>query len=582
MVAALGFAAVCSLVVGPPAHGATALEVLQLRLQPCPAYRVAQSRDHSPGEIQAAKDGTFAMTYAGPAVLIVPVDWDMDPYENRNWVHFLHGFRWLDQLLYAYVHDGDLDALAQARDLALDWIAANPLPAGDPGQAWGGKTVGDRAGYLAFVTRAAACRGLLSDPQASTLIDSLRTHGVALTDPDRYHPTNHGMFDDLGLALAGEYLGFLPEGGGWVARARERFSETLESRLDPDQGVWLEHSSAYQFVLIRLVERFAGMFGTAPLAADLARMREAAGWFVMPDGRMAPVGDSGSGRPEPWAIEEGADDAGLRLMKHAGLAMVKHGNGYLIVTAGFHNHTHKHEDDLGFHLYDRGRDVISDSGNYTYNHDKWRSFAISHRAHSVLSVSDQRFQIWKKDAVYGSGLRAGGKGAGWYAIEGRNPMLRRVGVKHRRVFLYRPGRALLVVDIVRSRRGQTYDRGFQLAPELRSSRRGKRLGLRAESFQGALIAADKRTRRSLVEGRRTPPEGWSFPRGGTRIARTTANYRTRGANVNLVAAIGLDGAVRARVLRVTRRSLAVAVRGIGRRSVLRVSRRGSRLFVRRG
>ena len=161
-------------------------------------------------------------------------------------------------------------------------------------------------------------------------------------------------------------------------------------------------------------------------------------------------------------------------------------------------------------------------------------------------------------------------------------MLRRRGVRHRRVFLYRPGRALLVIDIMRSRRGHTYNRRFQLASELRSSRHGKRLGLRAGGFHGALIASDKRTGLSLAKGRMTPPEGWSFPRGGARIARTTAEYRTRGASVDLVAAIGLNGAVRARVLRVNRRSVAVAVRGLGRRSVLWASRRGDRLFVSRG
>ena len=199
--------------------------------QPCPAYRVLLAREHSPEAVQAAKSGQFDISYSGPAMLVPPVDWTMDPYDNTTWVHNLHGLRWLDQLLYAYVHDGDLEALEQARDLVLDWIAANPLPAGDPGPAWASKVVGDRAGYLGFVTRAAACRNLLSDAQASVLIDSLRAHAAALADPVRYHANNHGMFDDLGLALVSDHMGFLPEAGGWFAFAHDRFRETLSSRL---------------------------------------------------------------------------------------------------------------------------------------------------------------------------------------------------------------------------------------------------------------------------------------------------------------------------------------------------------------
>jgi hypothetical protein len=538
------------------------------------------ARDHSPEVVQAAKSGQFDISYSGPAMLVPPVDWTMDPYDNTTWVHNLHGLRWLDQLLYAYVRDGDLEALGQARDLALDWVAANPLPAGDTGPAWASKVVGDRAGYLGFVTRAAACRNLLSDAQASALIDALRAHGDALADPARYHANNHGMFDDMGLALVSDHMGFLPEAGGWFAFAYDRFRETLSSRLG-SEGVWLEHSSGYQFSIIRLVERFAGFFGTAALIGDLARMREAAGWFVLPDGRMAPVGDSGSVPADPWAVEEGADDAGLHLMKDSGFAVVKDGGSYLIVTAGFHNHTHKHADDLGFHLYDRGRDVITDSGNYTYDVDEWRSYATSVRAHSVLSVGRGTFPIYVEDEVYGSGIRAGGRGAGWYAIEGRNPMLRRHGVGHRRVFLYRPGKALLVVDIVRSESRHVYTRRFQIAPHLRARRRPGRLSLRARGFSGGLTSSGGRAGLSLAAGRENPPAGWSFPRGGVRVPRTTAAYVVRAAGADLVAAVGLDGEVRARLLQAKGRSLSVRVRGAGLRTKLSVKRRGGRLVVRR-
>ena len=72
--------------------------------------------------------------------------------------------------------------------------------------------------------------------------------------------------------------------------------------------------------------------------------------------------------------------------------------------------------------------------------------------------------------AYGSGLIAAGEGEGWYAIEGRNRLLEGQGVDHQRLFLYRPGTALVIVDHVRSDVAHTYTRYLQLHPDDRARR----------------------------------------------------------------------------------------------------------------
>ncbi len=541
------------------------------------------SRSWSPSQVAAAQGGDFEVREGKPAHLVPPVDWTQDPYGDRSWVHYLHGFRWLDELLYAYVHDGDVQALAQARDLLLDWIASNPLPSGEPEQSWTDKTVGDRSGYLGFVTRAAACRGLLSDAQASTLLDSLRQHATVLADPERYEANNHGLFVDFGLALIGDYLRFLPDGQADLALARSRFRSTFAGRLEESEGMWLEHSTGYQFIVLRLVEDFAALFDPGTYDAELAGMRDAAGWLVTPGGDQVGYGDSKQGRAPDWARERAAGDEGLRLMPRSGLAAVNDGGGYLLVTAGFHNRTHKHADDLGFDLYDRGRDLVTDSGNLNYNLDKWRAFSRSVAAHSVLSVGNAEFPIDDEENIYGSGILAGGHAHGWYAIEGENPLLRPRGVRHRRFFLYLPGRALLVVDVVNARRRHTYHRRLQLAPGLQTRRRHGKLVLRDDGFHGALRESGHAARKAIVEGRYKPPGGWSFPAGRDRVARPTVELNSRARSARFVSALGLRGAVRARVLRARGRSLRVRMRGraLDRAQTVSVSRSGERLRIRR-
>jgi hypothetical protein len=538
---------------------------------------------YTAAEVQDAKDGDFVV-YGRAAHLVPPVDWDQDPHHDRTWIHYFHGFVWLDRLLYGYVNGGDVAALAQARDLLLDWIAANPLPAAvaDRTENWKDKTVGDRAGYLGFVTRAAACEGLLSDPQAATLLDSIRQHAAVLSDPAVYQGDNHGLFADFGLARIGVYLGFLPEGPGWVSLARQRFRSTLAGRLFEDEGLWLEHSTTYQFAVIRLAEAFGERYGTALGAASFARMRDVAGWLVTPAGRKVPYGDSDPLAAPEWGQEQAAGDHGLLFLRRSGIAAVKDDGGYLLVTAGFHNRTHKHADDLGFHLYDRGRDVVSDTGFFHYIFDKWRKFSDSTAAHSVLTVGRRGFSIEKNSRAYGSGIRAGGEGAGWYAIGGTTPLLRPQGVRHRRLFLYRPGRALVVVDLVRSKRMRSYHRRFQIAPGIGHRRRRGKVSLAADGFVGALRVADRRTRLDVSEGHYTPPRGWSFPRARQRVPRPTFDYTTRAKKAELVAAFGLRGGAQAKLIRAGKRSLAVRVGGPAvRPSTLEVSRAGNRLTVRR-
>src|SRR5204863_9769461 len=90
----------------------------------------------------------------------------------------------------------------------------------------------------------------------------------------------------------------------------------------------------------------------------------------------------------------------------------------------------------------------------------------SARAHSDLTVDRRGFPILDPSQAYGSGLIATGQGDGWYAIEGRNPLVRDQGVDHRRLFLYRPGVALVVADRVRSGGEHLYTRHFQLGPDI--------------------------------------------------------------------------------------------------------------------
>ncbi|MGI9557931.1 MAG: heparinase II/III domain-containing protein, partial [Solirubrobacterales bacterium] len=461
-----------------------------LKAARCPApYRVVAERSYDVRQFEEARDGLFHVLPSNPPVRVQsPVNWRMDPYKSSAFRGALQGLSWLDVLFQAY-QEGDVGALRQARGLVLDWIRSNPRTSPSlPKKAWGDKVSGDRAPYIAYLTRAASCEGLLNRAQAKELLAALRTHARFLTDPKKYSPDNHGLFMDQALVLLERQLRFVPGARSWGKLGAKRFERTLRRSLIDREGFWLEHSSQYQLVIIKLVEDFLATSrrtGRVPRLFD--RLTDVAGWLVMPDDQVPLLGDTNR-LQVPVPVRDRAEGLdGMLFLPRSGLAVAKdqEAGGYLSTAATFFSSVHKHSDELTFDLFDRGRRIVSDTGNFSNDPGVWRRFGRLARAHSVLTVDGKNFPRRSGEA-YGSGLRAAGEGAGWYAVQGVNPLLRDQGVRHRRVLLYKPGFALVVVDRVRSSRPHVYRRHFQLGAQIAAVKEDGAVGLSAPGFSSEL------------------------------------------------------------------------------------------------
>lgn len=581
----------CTILLGlvlGPAHAASAAEIDDLRAAGCPAYRQTHQRGFiTPEEIDAARNGDFSIL-GKPVHLEPPVDWGQDPYGSSLWRKRLHMWIWMDVLLYAYSTSGDVDALVQARELALDWVRSNPRPA-EPNLPWGDKRTGDRAGYLAYLTRAAACEDRLTDGDAERLLSSARDHGTYLADPANYSPNNHGLFADAGLLLLTDYLPFLQRSAEWDALAWSRFKDTLDGQVDSKDAVHLEHSPGYHFLVTKLLETVLGFVdrSAGELRELLARMKKVEFWFSTPDTEAVRFGDT----PEvhaPQVMPDGTFLRGLKVMRRAGYAIVRGPGRYLGVTAGYHSHTHKQADELSFDLYERGRHIVADTGAPGHAGDRRvgsaeREYVTSAKAHSTLIADGESFELGG-DAIYGSGIRASGEGSGWSAVEGRNPLLERQGIFHRRLLLYRPGVALVIVDRVRSEERHTYRRYVQLGSDLAVEQSGRTIFLEDGPFHGSL--RDQRTDaeldRKLVRGHDDPLLGWLSPGDWRPLApRWAVVLRSRAADIDHAATLALSGTdpVESRLLQAGRTTRLRVTSPDAAPSELIVKRDGSRLAV---
>ena len=520
----------------------------QLKRAGCPAYRAIDRHKYSSKVRRATRRWKFEVFHF-KSRLKPPINWERDPHDSRSYRQQLHGLSWLDALFNSYQRTGDEGLLRHARDIALDWIKSNPrqFEPGRKGFAWHPKSAADRVGYLGYLTRTAGCKGELNRKQARVLLRSLNAHGKYLANAQYHHASNFGLFQDLGLLYLSQYVSFEGEADRWRKLAVRRFPETLQGRLS-SEGMWLEHSTQYQFLAVRLLRDYLkyrpGKKRDPALEAVLARLRAAASWLVAPDGNYALIGDTIIGKAPTWGYS--APQQGAKTFGRAGYSVVRKGGSYLATTASFHNTTHKHADELDFNLVDRGLQIVNGPGNYGYDREEaFRTYQLASNSHSVLVADAQSFPI-QTATPYGAGIQASGQGSGWYGIQGTNPLLGLQGVAHTRLWLYAPGETLVVIDKVRSGQPHTYYRFFQLGSKIGVEGRGPgELGLSAQGFSGALYdqAADTgAATRGLVRGRLTPLQGFEFPGFRIAVPRWNVEYISNDANADYITVFTLNGA----------------------------------------
>ncbi len=524
----------------------TGEEISALEHASCPPQdEVLRAGRYTPAEVARAERGRFVIN--GRTVnLEPPVDWTMNPQHARSFAHNLFKFQWIDPLIYAYDHDGDVEALRQATDLVLDFARANP-PGGDPvdPDIWDDKRTGDRGPYLAYILRAAQCEGLLDDGERELLLALMQRHVNVLTYPQTYKETNHGLFVDLGLTLLARQLDSQPDSSDWGDLGRERFASTFHDKIVEDEGFWLEHSAGYQILVTRTLKRFLEIPGNydAGLAAVLKKMQDVVGWLREPDGKIPQWGDSDLKTVPDFGVKRSRDDSGILDLHDSGVAIVKEPGAWFGTIASYFSDAHKHADALTFDLFDEGRRLITDTGLYAKDKDENFAFAHATRAHSVLTVDGEEFPR-DGSGTYGSGLEATGKGHGTFAVLGTNPATLAQGVEHHRLFVYEPHHYLIVADHLQADAKHRYARFLQFAPgiDVRKDEGGKGLALSASGFRGYVRTSGAgKERVELAKGEHDPLRGLTSPSFRKWVPRWTARLRTKAADQSPITTMTLQG-----------------------------------------
>jgi len=487
-----------------------------------------------PAERAEALAGTFIIRDQ-TVTLLVPIDWHQDPFGNRSWRMYLHALDALKPLLYHYRETGEVEALLRAREIAMDWIEQNVLGAEGLSEfAWYDLCVAYRVVRLSYLHRALEHEQLTTAAQRERLECAITQHGRWLHDNAHYkYSHNHGLFSDIALFIAARQVELHPEAAAWRDRAVSRFTANLISTVSTTDGLHLEHSPGYHTLIteaVRLLNIELGLHDEV-LTGLLDKMTAVASWLVMPDGRYPQFGDTNLGPAPDWAVDPEEAYRGFAVFGDAGAAIYRDETSYFMAVAWYHSRVHKHSDELSFVWAEGGRRLVVDSGRFGYFYEEpGRIYAESSPAHSTLTLAPA-FD-WSDHSPYGSGLLDAASHGGWHAVLAENPLLSDspatvenplAPLRHRRVFAYRPGRWLVVIDQLDADSCPTSTRWFHFAPALEVVEMDGE-GVRLDDGLGAvwLQTAGEPLLLRGVRGQLEPKvQGFTFPADRAWVENTT-------------------------------------------------------------
>lgn len=300
------------------------------------------------------------------------------------------------------------------------WVAQCPVPdhaANNPDSAWRTIEAGIRMGgswpdaFFAFRRSRA-----MSDADLIVFVDAFLDHARYLRN---YHThLNWFTMEMSGLYAAGALFPEFKDAAEWRSYASNALAEEAHKQILSD-GAQAELSTGYQNValgnILKIAEiaRWTGRTGELP-AGYSEPLQKGYEWqmnIMTPTWNTPRLNDSGGanlpalfskmavvnfpGNPEfKWVASGGAEgtqpDYTSIFLNRSGLAVMRsgwtHTDNYLLFRLGPLGMGHMHQDKLGIIVYPYGRDLIFDSGGGSYEHSKWRQWAVSTYSHNCMIV----------------------------------------------------------------------------------------------------------------------------------------------------------------------------------------------------
>ena len=402
----------------------------------------------------------------------MPLNWDTDPYEDRNWCYQLHALRMLDSSFFNYDKDNNIKYLLDTLPIIEDWYQYSIVRANLTVMTWNDMATGLRAlkiGYLINQLFRKENINLISEYYQDLLIKLAKIHLTELLS-QQISLNNHGIFQAHGLVM----LAWLLNDNNSVKYGLGHM-HTLINQQFYTEGVHTENSDDYHWFIYKTfdsITKFEPYLNDTSIQKILKNADNYKPWTVFPNNQSLMIGDSGDSiRNRIKKPKDKKNKVITKYFKESGYLYVRssfqteaQNASMLFFQTAYKSKTHRHADDFNILLYEYGINILVDSGKYAYENNNNRIYAVSTRAHNCLMIDNKDYDI-KGRETYDSALVDNKFEESIYQI--RTSINReKIGVRHDRILLYKPKEFLIVIDKLDSKKKRKYDQFWHFHQDL--------------------------------------------------------------------------------------------------------------------
>lgn len=347
------------------------------------------------------------------------LDWSWrGPTNDREWAWALNRHFYLSSFLDAWLSSGNTAYIRKIDELIKDWVISNPYTGKkDSSAAWRGLEVALRMKGWQRVFSTLQNEPAFSPAARLLMLTSLPDHAHYLRN---FHAAGNNWLtmEMNGLATIATTWPELRDSGTWLEYAFEQLVPALEEQVNPD-GAQTELTSHYHRVALFNFQEFADTVEQAghkvpdTYRAGLERMWAYLAYTMRPNGYGLQNNDSDYDftrnvvleaaeryhRPD-WSYIASNGNNGTPPLHTPSVAFPCSGQvifrdkyagdaDWMYFDIGPLGTGHVHYDKLHLSVTIGGRNILVDSGRYSYVGGPWREYFTGSASHNVLLIDGQ-------------------------------------------------------------------------------------------------------------------------------------------------------------------------------------------------
>ncbi len=461
-----------------------------------------------------------------PYKLTIPMEWNINPFSDRNWCYQLQAWRMIDNPLEDFEKTYDLSKLNFCFKMMEEWCKFAIEEKKTAKLMWDEMAAGIRALKISFIIdRISIIDKSKIDIQYLNMLVKLANFHIEKIKSQEVINNNHGLFQMHGLLL----LSFLLKNYEVQEYALEQINILINNQFNKD-GFHSENSDEYHWFIRRILNKMTsfGLYKNNPsMNSIIDKSIECNIWTVFPDNSNLMIGDSTFCYRKIKLPDEIGNDNVVKTFPDSGYLFIRSGfqvpveqSFMFFLKSSFTNKTHRHSDDFNILLFEYGTNILVDAGKYSYDSCDERRYAVSTRAHNTVMIDNTDYN--RLDLFYKSALEYCRDKNGTYEIK-TSIHREEMSIKHERLIIYRPNKFLIVVDNLSSNKVRRYNQIWHFNEKLAIAEsednfvteitKGVYMNIKSTSMKldnkNRSIFSDKTSQVILCKGQKKPElQGW--------------------------------------------------------------------------